>query len=184
MHSIVQSSLWRRGTLCTFQLITSLEFVWSQRCSSAKIWTLGKLLNYIWVTSGCNVSIRVLILEVEVQSVYNCLYFFSAEAGGRSFYNDFLNYFFPCAIFSALNCAGAQRAKFIGQASTLPCYLFQNVKETDYTQLPDGMSVTVKFGPYGMEYFFFFTYSDIQQIQGKYWFRTLHYFSQFLPQTN
>lgn len=61
-------------------------------------------------------------------------------------------------IFSALKCAGAQRSKgarrtrSIGQASTLPHYLFQNVKDTDYTDLPDG--ITVKSGPYGMEYFF------------------------------
>lgn len=54
----------------------------------------------------------------------------------------------------------ARRTRSIGQASTLPLYLFQNVKDTDYTDLPDGMTVTVKSGPYDTWNIFSFRFSD------------------------
>lgn len=62
----------------------------------------------------------------------------------------FLSFFFstvPC--FCRFKCAETQKPKItrsIGQASTPPpshTHLFQYVKDTDYTDLPDGVSLTV-----------------------------------------
>lgn len=50
-----------------------------------------------------------------------------------------------------------RRTRCIGQTSTLPHCFFQNVKDTDCTDLPDGMTVTITSGPNDIQQFFFFT---------------------------
>lgn len=50
----------------------------------------------------------------------------------------------------------ARTTTSIGQVSTLPRYIFQNAKDTDYTDLPDGMIITTS-GPYDREYFLTYT---------------------------
>ena len=49
-------------------------------------------------------------------------------------------------------CSSESRS--IEQASVLPHNLFQNVKDTDYTDLPGGMTGTITSRLYDMEYFF------------------------------
>lgn len=42
----------------------------------------------------------------------------------------------------------ASRIRSIGQTSTLPLYLFPKAKNIDFTDLPDGVTVTVWSAPY------------------------------------
>ena len=61
----------------------------------------------------------------------------------------------------------ARITRSVGKASTLLQYLFQHLKCTDYTDLPDGMTITITSGPFDMEYFPL-RFSDSRHIHCKY----------------